>query len=1141
MTRRFLDMPLTPNPSPTRGEGTFGRTADQLMAADPAQSVWVAANAGTGKTQVLVDRISRLLLAGTAPHRILCLTFTKAAAAEMADRLNRRLGAWAVMDDAGLAGELAELLGGGASVDLGKARRLFAQCLEVPGGLKIQTLHAFCESLLSRFPLEAGVSPHFAVMDERTAAELLKDARDRVIADPDSEGAMDRLAALVDEAQFDGVLQELLAGRGRLSRLLKHHQGPAGLVAAAYRVLGLAEEETDSDVLAAACAAGAYDEAGLRRACAALAQGTKTDWDRLATLQVWLDAPAERRPDLFAGYAAAYLTDKGEPRARLTTKGVIAADALVPEILEREQRRVLAVAVRRKAVAVAEATATLVDLGARVLEAYRESKDLRALLDYEDLILAARDLLRRDQGVSWVLFKLDGGLDHVLVDEAQDTSPEQWEIVAALAEEFFAGEAARPPHRTLFVVGDEKQSIYSFQGAHPEGFALWRDHFSERARAARERLLPVEMPMSFRSTAAVLQTVDAVFADARARDGLLSGDRPIRHQWSRRGQAGLVELWPTQKHEEVAEDDPWDAPLDQLARTSPASRLADRIADTVKGWLDRGEVLESKGRPIRPGDVMVLVRTRTAFVERLVRGLKQRGIPVAGTDRMVLTEQLAVMDLMAAGRFALLPQDELTLATVLKGPLGGFDDEMLFNLAHRRERGLWEELRARRADFPAAYSFLSGLLAQTDATPPFEFFAHLLGRGGGRERLVARLGPDANDPIDEFLALALAFEREHVPSLQGFLHWLEAGRAEVKRDMEQGQGQVRVMTVHGAKGLQAPIVFLPDTCSMPARQREARLLWRVDEEDPVLLWPVRGENETDLCRELRAAARGRGDQEYRRLLYVAMTRAEDRLYVGGHEGKKGRTQGCWYDLVAAAVLKPENAAGDLWRVAEKQTAPPEGDRRFAALAQEPQPLPAWCRRAAPEEPDPPKPLAPSRPEAEEPPVRSPLAADDGARFRRGRLVHRLLQSLPDLAPEDRPAAAGSFLARPGLGLGPDERESLAAEVLAVLDHSEAAPLFAPGSRAEVPIVGLMGGRALSAQVDRLAIRGREVLVVDYKTNRPPPERPEGVARLYLGQMAAYRAVLSLVYPGKTVRCFLLWTDGPRLMELPDALLAPHAP
>jgi ATP-dependent helicase/nuclease subunit A len=1118
------------------------RTADQLVAADPAQSVWVAANAGTGKTQVLVDRISRLLLAGTAPHRILCLTFTKAAAAEMADRLNRRLGAWAVMDDAGLTGELADLLGtGGTEVDLGRARRLFAQCLEVPGGLKIQTLHAFCESLLSRFPLEAGVSPHFAVMDERTAAELLKDARDRVIAAPDSEGAMDRLAALVDESQFDGVLHELLAGRGRLSRLLKHHGSPEGLVAAAYRALDLPEGETDPDVLAGACAAGAYDEAGLRRACKALSEGTKTDWKRMELIQSWLDAPAERRPDLFGGYAGAYLTDKGEPRARLATTGAIAADALVPEILEREQLRVLAVAERRKAVAVAEATATLVDLGARVLETYRDSKELRALLDYEDLILAARDLLRRDRGVSWVLFKLDGGLDHVLVDEAQDTSPEQWEIVAALAEEFFAGEAARPPHRTLFVVGDEKQSIYSFQGAHPEGFALWREHFAERARAARERLLPVEMPMSFRSTAAVLRTVDAVFSDPAARDGLLSGDRPIRHQWSRRGQAGLVELWPTLTPEEVPEDDPWDAPLDQLARASPASRLADRVADTIKGWLDRGEILESKGRPIRPGDVMVLVRTRTAFVERLVRGLKQRGIPVAGTDRMVLTEQLAVMDLVAVGRFALLPQDDLTLAIVLKGPLVGFDEETLFDLAHGRERSLWDELRARRADFPAAHSFLSGLLARADATPPFEFFARLLGREGGRERLLARLGPDANDPIDEFLALSLAFEREHVPSLQGFLHWLEAGRAEVKRDMEQGQGQVRVMTVHGAKGLQAPVVFLPDTCSLPARQREARLLWRLEGGEPVLLWPVRSENETPPCKELRAAARGRGDQEYRRLLYVAMTRAEDRLYVAGHEGRKGRPPGCWYDLVAAAVLEPENADGEVWRIAEPQTEPPEGDRRPVAPALEPQSPPDWCRRAAPEEPAPPKPLAPSRPESEEPPVRSPLAADDGARFRRGRLVHRLLQSLPDLAPEDRPAAALAFLARPGLGLAPGEGNALAAEVLAVLDHPEAAPLFAPGSRAEVPIVGLVGGRALSAQVDRLAIRDGEVLVVDYKTNRPPPQRPEGVARLYLAQMAAYRAVLSLVYPGKAVRCFLLWTDVPRLMELPDVLLAPHTP
>ncbi|MEO5338808.1 MAG: UvrD-helicase domain-containing protein, partial [Magnetospirillum sp. WYHS-4] len=681
-----------------------------------------------------------------------------------------------------------------------------------------------------------------------------------------------------------------------------------------------------------ACATGAYDDAGLRRASAALARGGKGDVERALRLQTWLEAPPDLRPDLFGGHIQVFLTDKGEPRARLATKAVAEIDPQVPDLLQAEQARVHAVAERLKAIAVAEATAALIDLGAAILGAYREAKERRAILDYDDLILAARDLLGRDAGVTWVLFKLDGGLDHILVDEAQDTSPEQWEIVAALAGDFFAGETARPAHRTLFVVGDEKQSIYSFQGAHPEGFALWRDHFAARAKAAQERLVDVEMPESFRSTDAVLGTVDAVFSDAAARDGLLSGDKPIRHLWYRKGQAGLVELWPALVPEEVPEDDPWDAPLDQVSQDSPAARLADRIADTVKGWLDGGEMLLSKNRPVVPGDVMVLVRTRSPFVDRLVRGLKERGIPVAGTDRMVLTEQLAVMDLMALGRFVLLPQDDLNLAVVLKGPLIGLDEESLFDLAHFRKGSLWEELKARRADFPQAHGLLVDLLAQADATPPFEFFAHVLGRDGGRRRILARLGPDANDPIDEFLALALAFERDRVPSLQGFLHWLEAGRAEIKRDLEHGQGQVRVMTVHGAKGLQAPIVFLPDTCSLPARQREARLLWHLDGPEPALLWPVRGDNETALCKNLREAARRRGDQEYRRLLYVATTRAEDRLYVCGHEGKRGRAEGCWYDLVAAVVARPENKAGEVWHVATPQAAPPETDRRPARAA-----------------------------------------------------------------------------------------------------------------------------------------------------------------------------------------------------------------
>ena len=1121
-----------------------GRTGAQVAAADPTQSVWVAANAGTGKTHVLIDRIARLLLAGTRPSRILCLTFTKAAAAEMANRLSKLLGAWAVAEDAELAGNLKSLLGRAATGEQTEvARRLFAETLEVPEGLKIRTIHAFCESLLGRFPLEAGVAPHFSVLDERTAAELLLEARNRVLAGAFDGGvaeltaALDRLAGLVDEDGFATVVRELAARRNRLRAMIRRYGDLDGLIAAIRRRLGVEAGETTETVIASA--RNTCDVAALGHTCDALDQGSGTDGKRAEKIRAWLAGGD------FESYWPVFLTQKGEPQKNLITKKAQERDSAALDTLLTEQAHVHAVHQHLKAVTVAESTTALLQVGKGLLDAYESLKRGRALLDYDDLILTARRLLKG--GVSWVHYKLDGGLDHILVDEAQDTSPEQWDVIAALAGEFFAGEGFADTLRTVFAVGDEKQSIYSFQGAAPEAFEAMRTHFEERVKVAGNSWQSVELGLSFRSTLTLLNTIDRVFERDRARDGLTAGTSPIRHVPWRTGQAGMVELWPTAVPGATDMPDFWDAPLDQLPAESPQTQLAERIAERIAGWLREGEILQSAGRPVRPGDILILVRRRTAFVEEMVRCLKNRHVPVAGSDRMVLTEQIAVMDLVALGRFLLLPEDDLTLATVLKGPLFGLDDAALFDLAHGRRDTLWNALR-RSERFADTHHRLAKLLGRADFMPPYELFSEVLGKGRGREDLLARLGPDARDPIDEFLTLALDFERDHVPSLQGFLQWLEAGETQIKRDLEHGRGEVRVMTVHGAKGLQSEIVFLPDTCTTPDKRLAARILWGGDDADPYLLWPARSENAEAECTCLSDIAKRRGDEEYRRLLYVAMTRARDRLYVCGWENKKGRDEGCWYDLIADVVMENEKTeevplefGGTGWRLSSPQEAPPEGGDDGSDPAAEATALPAWAREAAPLDPEPPRPLAPSRPTGDEPPVRSPLDIDDGARFKRGRLIHRLLQGLPDLPVGAREAAAHDFLARPAHGLSQDARKELVKEVMAVLTAPDFAPLFAPGSRAEVPLIGEISGHVISAQVDRLLVTKEVVTVIDFKTNRPPPLDENAVPALYLRQMAAYRALLARVYPDRPVRCLLLWTDGPRVMALADDRLDAHAP
>ncbi|KAB7742696.1 double-strand break repair helicase AddA [Parvibaculum sedimenti] len=1123
----------------------------QMRASDPESSVWVSANAGSGKTHALTTRVARLLLAGSEPGRILCLTFTKAAAAEMSSRLYKRLGDWAMLSDEKLSHEIAQLEGpppSKAKIDL--ARRLFARAIETPGGLKIQTIHAFCERLLGRFPLEAGVPPNFEILDERGADELMDDVRDGVLrragAAPDTPlgRALTLVVERVDELVFGKLLKEITQRRDLFEKLLKQFGGLDGAIRAIRLALQVGEGETVESLSAQIVD---LPEEDMCAAANLLATGSKTDMERAAALHAFLADPVSRLDNLDA-YKLVFLTKEDAPRKTLITKKPAESNPALAEALTREQGRILALVVRLRAVGVAQATEAIFHLADAILTDFERVKRFRALLDYDDLIDRARKLLVESSMAAWVLFKLDGGIDHILVDEAQDTSPEQWDVISALAEEFVSGSSSRDVVRTIFAVGDEKQSIFSFQGADPARFDAMRRHFERRVRQAEMKWSAIPLVRSFRSVPEVLAAVDRVFAMAAASAGLSVSGVVDTHIAHRELDAGLVEIWDLEAPDEQDEQSAWDAPLDYMTETAPAAKLARRIATTIKTWLDTQEPLVARGRPIRPGDILILVRRRNAFVSEMVRHLKEAGIPVAGADRMVLTEQIAVMDLMAAGAFALLPEDDLNLATLLKSPLVGLSEEELFQLAWNRKGKLWDALEEHEGEhmcFGAAHAALAHIRSRADFAPPYEFYAELLGAGEGRRKLLARLGPDANDPIDEFLALALEFERRHAPTLQGFLHWVERGGAEIKRDMEQGRDEVRVMTVHGAKGLEAEIVFMPDTCALPNAQHDPALL-ALPTEPQLLLWPVRKKDEDELSALAREAHRKAQAEEYRRLLYVAMTRARDRLYVCGYRGEAEPSPECWYNLIAAA-LKPDAQEIELadgrtvWRIEGEQRREPESAAHVATTA-----LPAlkdWMREKAPSEPTPSRPLAPSRLPPEnlvEPPALSPLAGDTSVRYQRGRLIHRLLQTLPGILASGRTEAARRFLANPAHALDADAQAEIAEAVFTVLDEPAFADIFGPAGRAEVAIVGRIefAGRTtlISGQIDRLCVSEDRVTVIDYKTNRPSAHEVADVSPAYVAQMAAYRAVLAQVYPGREIVCALLWTDGPRLMPLPGDLL-----
>jgi len=1155
----------------------------QRMGADPDVSAWVAASAGSGKTTLLVARVLRLLLANTPPDKILCLTYTRAAAAQMLNKVSETLSRWASCDEATLDKAFAELLGE-RSVETPLAvrtlaRQLFARVLDAPGGLRVMTIHAFCQSLLRRFPLEAGVAPQFQLVEERDAAQLLSEAMKGVLlqaaARPQSPvgRAVAAVTARIGETEFGSLMKQLRSSRSRLRRHLEREGGVDGAIKLLRERLGVSKGDTVDGALKSACAAAAFDEALLKRATDVLLAGLKSDVAAGEAMAAWLSGDEAQRVTTIEAYARAFLTEKGKIRARLATQGTI---KIMPEIVDAmalEAKRITALRAKCAAIRLVEATEALLVLGSAVLDDYAARKAARAGLDYDDLVSRALTLLE-DVGAAWVHYKLDGGIDHVLVDEAQDTSPDQWRIVQALTTEFFAGKGAERAGapRTMFAVGDRKQSIFSFQGADPDGFDAMRRWFAQRTEEVGEGLRVVPLDVSFRSVETVLDAVDNVFSDADAARGVVEEPaRQLEHWPARTDQAGHVELWPLALPRDIEEPDAWAPPVERFAGDSPRERMARATAGHIAALIRSGERLDSHDRPIQAGDILVLVRTRNEFLAALVRELKERDIAVAGIDRMNLSSQLAVMDLVVLAQFLLHAEDDLALATVLRGPLVDLSDADLFELAWQRKGSLWQSLSRRRDENPSfakAHAFLAPLLNATDYLPPFELFQAALGRSGnakpteaGRRAVIARLGHDAADPLDEFLALALDYDRRHAPSLQGFLAWFAASETEIKRDLDQGdREQVRIMTVHGAKGLEAPIVYLPDTTAQP-RDTE-RLLWFGDDPGSNLqggvLWAPRRDDEEGLAGDLRARLGAAREAEYRRLLYVAMTRAEDRLYVGGwQDNAREIPAGCWYRLVERGMTEAGMPFAFDNRALFRNPAEGwdgEGRRRSAARKDGVQPdkvqkalpaagdiaLPDWASRLPPPERKPLRPLAPSRP-AEAPASRSPLGADRGTIFRRGLIVHRLLELLPNLATGERRAAAARFLANPTHRLDAAAQTSLLDETLKILEAPDLAWMFGPDSLAELPLAGELAMpdgtlQAVSGQVDRIAIDATRVAIVDYKTLRPVPPDVDAVPIAYRRQLASYRALARAIWPGRRVECWLLWTEGPLAMPLSDALL-----
>lgn len=1049
----------------------------QFLAADPKVSAWVVASAGTGKTKVLTDRILNLLLQGFAPERILCLTFTKAAASEMANRLMKRLARWATLPELELTQDLQEISNESLiSLQLiSRARQLFTLVLDAPGGMKIQTIHGFCQSVLSRFPIEAGIPPHFRVLDDQLADDLWMEAQRRVLAKPSSlaDTALSILNPYMADQRFSSILNDFYYDRSRIEELLKRYDN---LWDYATELLAFLEVNTQV------------------KNPQELLQS-----DFITRLKTQFE-PSEAN---FETLLKTYLTQKNEIRKKLNPEQMLQAE------------RVYQFVRSLSALEVVQRTIATLALFQEINQNYQDEKSRRGVLDYDDLIQKTQHLLNQPGIASWVLYKLDGGIDHLLVDEAQDTNAAQWDIILSLTSEFFTQNKAC---RTIFAVGDPKQSIYSFQGANPEDFLKIKDHFSRLSQKGGQDWRDVRLDLSYRSTAAILSIVDEVFANDQNKKGIAFDNSEIIHHVHREPShahlPSLVELWPLiepLKYNEESDESEWHLPLERVDRASPQSRLAYYLAEQVESWIRAKGLLPSTHQPIQPRDILILVRKRSILGQEIIRALKKRNIPVAGADRLILTDHIAVMDLLALGQFAVLPEDDLSLASILRSPLLGMSEDDLFSLAHERQGTLWASLSQNaqeKLSFQEAYTWLKACLREVDLCPVYEFYSWVLTQQQGRCRFLSRLGHEVEDVLEEFLTQCLNYDQEHAGSLQGFIHFMTYQTQEIKRDTSDTiHNQVRLMTVHGSKGLQAPIVILPEAAES-GKERADSLLWT---DKLVMLRPTQIQDTDDTKyykhREIQATT-----EERRRLLYVALTRAQDRLYVGGWISGRELAKDCWYQVIKDALhLKSESNV-----YTHDQHIPSSEINNLypsEALVENVLTLPGWALAS---------------------PLEMPKVQNDSGleksysskAMQRGILIHRFFEYLPEFSLDHRYGKACQLIEKEGLHLS-DWQSDIEA-TLKILNDPDLADIFGPNSLAEVPVSGIVDGLPFQGRIDRLHVTDETLTIIDYKSDQNPADSVEDIPDMYKKQLEGYAAALKSIYPHHQIRKIILWTTGPKV-------------
>jgi ATP-dependent helicase/nuclease subunit A len=1074
-----------------------GMSMDNKIALDPQNSVVVEACAGSGKTWLLVSRIVRLLLDGVQPGEILAITFTRKAAQEMQARLHEWLHLLAVQNDDSVRQFLHErALDDIDDAMLSRARGLYRDALLAQPVITISTFHGWFMQIIQRAPLNAGVPVGMQLL-ERTSAlrdEAWQAFADSLRAAPDGETAqaMQWLFAEYGLHSTRALLENFVHKR---AEWWAYSAGQEDTVAWAidqlHTELGV---DSDADPIAIACADAALQDA-VHAFARALATGTEVQYNNANKLQVaWEVIDPHQR---FAALSLALYTQADEPRSFKPTKKqdaesfLFARDVLFDKLQAVRNELTELAALRMNQAAL--------HCGAALLEHYQELKLRSQQMDFTDLEWQVCRLLNQSDCAEYMQYKLDSRYRHVLLDEFQDTNPLQWQILQS----WFAAAAAVDSRPTVFVVGDPKQSIYRFRRADARLFEGVRKFL--QAEFGAHYLTQNE---TRRNSPVVLSAVNSVFSEHP--EGFVDFEEHIAHHKNLPGHVEVLPLAVVENAEPVVSPDgqfslrnPLTTPRDEEkngSREIEAEQFAAHIANIVANWSVQGE--GDTMRRAECGDIMVLVRKRT-HLRVYEHALRARHIPFLTSRRGGLLDTLEAEDIQALLTFLITPFADLELAQALRSPLFACSDEDLMLLAEDAEGSWWARLQriahagVASAELERAQRLLKDWLQLADKLPVHDLLDRIYFEGDLLHRYAAALPAELYETVranlQAFMEIALNVDAGRYPSLPRFLAELRELRAAENESPDEGKvGEVgnalRIYTVHEAKGLEAPIVWLLDANDTQRKADSYSVLldWQPNEPRPAHFSLFsdkrgRGAKRTPYFEADEAYAR----REEMNLLYVAMTRAKQALLVSGN-GEPAEES--WYGRIAATAQSGENSllAEDSYPLSRHLDTEREGERSAAELIALRLPIPTGQRTA--------------RTTSEQ---------------QRGTWLHALLQHL--VLPQ---AVSDMGELQQRCGIPSNEMDTLWLQAQHLLSLPQLQRYFDPqyyrNACNEMPYVNARGELK---RIDRLVEFDDEVWVLDYKTGAKPDVAP------YRTQMREYRTAMQAVYAGKTVRCALLFADG----------------